>query len=159
MDTTVILAQPRGSRLRADAVYVAWVGLESGLSQRTVDRGLFITIFSRGPSFFAPDRAVPRCSLGKQNAKKRPMARSILATKVWKKIGNPSFSLVSLNLSIESCPQITIAIGLTSGITNSRVFRNFSEFWLPRPPPGPGFPCFIKMASSVPSLGVPGSIY
>ena len=33
MDTTVILAQPRGSRLRADAVYVACVGLVSGLGR------------------------------------------------------------------------------------------------------------------------------
>ena len=78
VDTTVILAQPRGSRLRADAVYVH----RSGSGRRTVDRGFYITIFSRGPPFFAPDRAVPRCSLGKQKAKKRPMARSILATKV-----------------------------------------------------------------------------
>ena len=35
MDTTVILAQPRGTRLRADAVYVACVGLASGSTGQT----------------------------------------------------------------------------------------------------------------------------
>ena len=49
MDTTVILAQPRVPRLRADVVYVASVGLESGLNRRTLDPGFLSLRISRAP--------------------------------------------------------------------------------------------------------------
>ena len=47
MDTTVILAQPRVSRLRADAVYVLW----RGCGERTENRGNKYGRFARGPPF------------------------------------------------------------------------------------------------------------
>ena len=51
MDTTVILAQPRVSRLRADVVYVD----RSGSGRRTVDRGKAFGRISRAPPKIAPN--------------------------------------------------------------------------------------------------------
>ena len=71
MDTTVILAQPRVSRLRADAVYVA----SRGSPGRTLDRGKAFGRISRAPPFFivfdwpndAKKRRISSRDLGAQN--------------------------------------------------------------------------------------------
>ena len=51
MDTTVILAQPRVSRLRADAVYVDRSGSRGAPAGRTENQGKAFGRFARGPPF------------------------------------------------------------------------------------------------------------
>ena len=81
MYTTVILAQPRGPRLRADAVYVDRSG-SAGHDRASSE----IDCFSRGlgvrrPPFFAPELAYPPASLAKKNVQNSPMGTPILAQK------------------------------------------------------------------------------
>ena len=59
VDTTVILAQPRGSRLRADAVYVANRALRRAPAGEFQDRGFSNVIPGAETPFFWPtDRGI-----------------------------------------------------------------------------------------------------
>ena len=75
MDTTVILAQPRVSRLRADAVYVEKRALREAPAGEFQDRGFSNVIPGAETPFFWPtERGIQR--------KKRPIGRRDLAAKI-----------------------------------------------------------------------------
>ena len=69
MDTTVILAQPRVSRLRADAVYVD----RRGSTGRTVDPGFSSARLARRPPKNRPNRSLVQAQICEKRAKKRPI--------------------------------------------------------------------------------------
>ena len=76
MDTTVILAQPRVSRLRADAVYVD----RRGSPGRTVDPGFASARFARRPPKNRPNLShVYMIIRGKGAKKSRILTRDLAA--------------------------------------------------------------------------------
>ena len=77
MDTTVILAQPSGSRLRAAVVYVACVGLDSGSRRAGFGRAGALLCRQFSGTFDPPKSIV---SFQDFDAKNGPMARPDLVT-------------------------------------------------------------------------------
>ena len=68
MDTTVILAQPRVSQLRAAAGYVHW----RSFAERIPDPGFCSPGFARGPPKNRPNRSLVQAQICEKNAKSTP---------------------------------------------------------------------------------------
>ena len=136
MDTTVILAQPRGSRLRADAVYVhasgsvrAPFGLRSG-SVRA----------SRMPGYGRRWR--PRASLKIGYVSRNLVPQNPLEMR-W--VGSPNVGHVSLTAEKQPFPSksgVHIASVMVTKMDFS-IYENLSFFWILMPQ-GSELPSFFK---------------
>ena len=137
MYTTVILAQPRGPRLRADAVYVDRRG-STGHDRASSE----IDCFSRGlgvrrPPFFAPELAPSPGALAKKNVQKSPMATPILAQKSGPNVGHVSLTAEKQPFPLKS--GVHIASVMVTKMDFS-VYENLCFFWILMPRGCPGAP-------------------